>query len=93
MKLKISEKNSAEGPLELALKGELTIYSVKLLKEKLNSLGADFQKIDIEMSEVTKIDTAGFQLLESALKSGNTFSFKSCGDEVNKILIFFGEKI
>lgn len=93
MKLDISEKNPLAGSSELFLKGELTIYSVAALNEKLNSLLKRGQKIDINLAGVEKIDTAGFQILVSALKSGKKISILKSGDEVKKIFGFYGEKI
>ncbi len=94
MKLDISEKNTGAGSVELILKGELTIYSVSSFNEKLKSLIAKKnQTIDINLSGVDKIDTAGFQILISALKLEKIFSLKKCGDEVTKIFSFYGEKI
>jgi anti-anti-sigma factor len=93
MKLEITEKNTGTGSAELSLKGELTIYSVSSLSEKLKSAVKRFQNIDINLTDVVKIDSAGFQILVSAFKSEKKLSLKKCGDEVTKIFSFYGEKI
>jgi anti-anti-sigma regulatory factor len=93
MKLEISEIKDGKESVELLLKGDLTIYSVKLLYEKLKSLINKFQKIEIDMDKVVKIDTAGYQVLISALKQEKIIFPGKCSDEVKKIFSFYGEKI
>jgi anti-anti-sigma factor len=93
MKLEFSEKKAGTGSVELLLKGELTIYSVKLLNDKLKSLINDFKSIKIDLDKVVKIDSAGFQLLVSTLKSDVRISFEKYSEEVTKIFSFYGEKI
>ncbi len=94
MKLDISEKNTGTGSVELILKGELTIYSVTSFSEKLKSLiDKKIQSLELNLSGVDKIDTAGFQILISALKLEKIISLKKCADKVAKIFSFYGEKI
>ncbi len=93
MKLEISEKKINTGAVELLLKGELTINSVKTFCEKFKTLMKDFQSIEINMANVAKIDSAGFQILLSALKSCKNASLTKQGDEVIKLFSFYGNKI
>lgn len=53
-----------EGTTCLAIQGEMTIYSVKEHKQTLLSyLACDNQEIQIDLSGVDEIDSAGIQLL------------------------------
>lgn len=47
---------------KLAIEGELTIYTAAELKERIGSL-LEKDVIEIDLSEVSEIDTAGLQLL------------------------------
>lgn len=47
---------------KLAIEGELTIYTAAEMKEKIGALLAA-AAVEIELSQVSEIDTAGLQLL------------------------------
>lgn len=48
----------------LALSGELTVYSAAELRELLSrSAGGSDEPLEVDLAEVTEIDTAGLQLL------------------------------
>jgi anti-anti-sigma factor len=48
---------------KLAIEGELTIYTAAALKEKIGALLNDRAALEIDLSQVAEIDTAGLQLL------------------------------
>lgn len=50
------------------LRGEMTIYNAAALKEKLAGVLDHPQRLEIDLSEVTEIDSAGIQLLMLARK-------------------------
>jgi anti-sigma B factor antagonist len=61
-------------PASLAIAGELTIFSALPLKERLlASIAAapDAAAVDVDLSDVTEIDTAGLQLMLLAKREAN----------------------
>jgi anti-anti-sigma factor len=55
--------NAVAVPLELALAGELTIYSANDLRNLLVTALDQARDVRIDLGEVSDIDTAGLQLL------------------------------
>ncbi|MBI1174651.1 MAG: STAS domain-containing protein [Sideroxydans sp.] len=62
--------------VRLSPEGELTIYHVAELKAELLSGMQDDPEVEIKLSAVSEMDTAGFQLLvflkREAIRSGKT---------------------
>jgi anti-sigma B factor antagonist len=54
------------GPARIAIEGEFTIYTVADWKSKLFDKLAAFRALDLDLSGVSEIDTAGQQLLIAA---------------------------
>jgi anti-sigma B factor antagonist len=54
------------GPGRIAIEGEFTIYTVADWKSKLFDKLAAFRALDLDLSGVSEIDTAGQQLLIAA---------------------------
>ena len=53
----------SDGLSRLQIEGEMTVlYAAALKKDLLDNL-ADCSKLDIDLSQVSEMDTAGFQLL------------------------------
>ncbi len=50
------------------IEGEMTIYNAAVLKEKLMPVLEDSRDLEINLAEVTEIDSAGVQLLMLAKK-------------------------
>lgn len=50
------------------VEGEMTIYNAAALKQQLDSLLAESVQLEIDLSQVSEIDTAGLQLLILAKK-------------------------
>lgn len=61
-------------PKILHIQGELTIYQVVELKEILLAALAEPQPLDVDLSGVTEIDTAGVQLLMLVKKTAQARS-------------------
>lgn len=57
------ENHSGEEKARLEIGGELTIYVAAELKEKIGALFSGEAAIEIDLSEVGEIDSAGLQLL------------------------------
>lgn len=55
-----SKKKSAAG--KFTVEGELTIYTAAEMKEKIGAL-LNGEPVEIDLSQVSEIDTAGLQLL------------------------------
>lgn len=58
------------GRVRAAIESEITIYNAVLIKEKLMALIEDHPAVDIDLSSVSEIDTAGLQVLLLAKKEG-----------------------
>jgi anti-anti-sigma factor len=62
-----------------AIEGELTIYTASTLKASLLTFLNSGDELEINLAEVTEIDTAGLQLLilikREAAKAGKLLSF------------------
>lgn len=61
------------------LDGEMTIFQAAELKQPLLSLLADGSDVEIDLAQVTEVDTSGVQLMlllkRTALEQGKTLSF------------------
>ncbi len=83
---------SARAPL--ALEGELTIYGAAELQARLLAALADAPGgLDIDLSGVTELDSAGVQLLmatrRAALASGRTVTLCAPSDAARDVLALF----
>ena len=56
-------KNKKQQNHALVIEGELTIYTVTELKDKLLSSLSATEKLELDLSEVSEFDAAGLQLL------------------------------
>lgn len=65
----ISESPRDPLPVGMAISGELTIYTAAEWRQKLAALPADPPLIELDLADVSEIDTAGLQLLISARKT------------------------
>ena len=72
-------ENNAEASSALAIAGEFTIYTANDLKARLleTIASAKAANIDIDLSEVTEIDSAGLQLMVMAKREA-----ADCGKNV-----------
>ncbi|MGJ7488314.1 STAS domain-containing protein [Variovorax sp. LT2P21] len=78
----------------LALEGELTIYGAAELQARLIAALADASEgLDIDLAEVTEIDSSGVQLLmathRAALASGRTVVLHAPSDAVRDLFELF----
>lgn len=71
----------------MVLRGELTIFSVQDIRNRLLESLADHDELTVDLGEVTEVDTAGLQLLLLAKrKPGKTVRFANHSDEVMRLL-------
>jgi anti-anti-sigma factor len=54
----------------IAIEGELTIYAAAEIKEKIASAFQSEQPLEIDLSQIGEMDTAGLQLLLLAKREG-----------------------
>lgn len=59
-----------DGSLRLQLTGELDLVSVSVLENRLGQLRAEQQSVRLDLSRLEFMDSAGIQLLISAIKHG-----------------------
>ena len=74
-------KKSAKKPLQFTLDGELSIYRASELKATFLAQLQDTTELNVDLSGVTEIDTAGVQLLmmlkKEAAQLGKTVSLSN----------------
>ncbi len=94
MKIEVTKKE-----LSILIKpdGDLTIYSAGELKQCLIADGSQYKEIEIDLSCITRLDSAGFQLLlaarceaERAMKS---IRFSNPAPEVLRLFTVYHENI
>lgn len=89
----ISEKK--EGKFVICLAGEIDVYSVPDLKDKLYQI-IDEEALDIEISceNLTYIDSSGLGILVGALKrvkqNGNNVYISKLKDNIKKLFLITG---
>ena len=92
-----------EGRRRLRIGGELNVYSAPELKRQLlDHLGVDAE-LEINLSQVSEMDTAGFQVLylakREAMKSGKTLRLMSHSPAVLEVMdlynmaAYFGDPV
>ena len=65
--MKITKKEKKR-KTEIKIKGSLSIYEVSSLKEELLTCLKSNKSLSLDLSEVSECDTAGIQILYSALR-------------------------
>lgn len=77
----------------LKVSGELTIYHSAQLKDELATQFARGGKLELDLSEVSEFDSAGFQVLalfhREAIAQGKTFRLTKCSAPVSAALKAF----
>jgi anti-anti-sigma factor len=95
--MKVIEKKKDKEKVSIALEGDMTIYSVKELKNELSGYFTNIRNMEFDLSKIDTIDTSGFQLLATAMKEleerDKTFSIINPSDDVKRIFKLYGENI
>ena len=88
---------------QVTLAGELTIYTVDEFKKKLLTSQQDCQQMEINLSQVEELDTAGVQLLvllkREARQAGKTLTLVCHSAailevmELLKLEVYFGDPL
>jgi anti-anti-sigma factor len=64
MKFEIINENAGkDSAVYLTFKGELTIYTVKTIKETISSHSISNNELSLDLTGLSKMDSAGYQLL------------------------------
>src|SRR4051812_8773795 len=72
---------------DMALAGDLTIFSALDIREHLNQAFAAADRVTVDLGGVTEIDTAGLQLMLLAkCKPGKCATFRNHSDAVRHLL-------
>lgn len=75
------------------ISGEMTIYHSAQLKNELNNHFVRCNKLDLDLSEVSEFDSAGFQVLalfyREAMAQGKNFQLAKCSQPVRAALKVF----
>ncbi len=98
-----SEYKASDDKVKFAIDGEMTIYRAEELKEHIRMALSTNRDVEIDLSRVTEIDSAGLQLmlsskLESIVRS-TQLSFVGHSQAVNEVLdmcnlgSFFGDPV
>lgn len=64
--MEIERKDEDGGPVELAVRGELTIYGAAEAYGVLDSVLAEGRDLRVNLSQVSELDSSGVQLLLAA---------------------------
>jgi anti-sigma B factor antagonist len=96
MKMKLEKKNTGEGRAVVDLEGECTVYVVKELMSELMKEIEQAPQIQLNLSSVSDIDTAGFQLLiylrREAERRGGRLTVSSMSGAVRSVLSLYREE-
>jgi anti-anti-sigma factor len=88
--LSIQLKQQKKGVTHLAIQGELTIYSVLEHKQALSQYLNSAKDVQIDLADVTEIDSAGLQLLmflkQEAISRDISFSLSQHSEAVVEVL-------
>ncbi len=80
----------SEGLLRLQIEGEMTIFTAEELMKRMFEDYAECSGMEMDLSQVTEMDTSGFQLLymarKESLESDRTFRIISHSPAVMSVL-------
>ncbi|HSV97019.1 MAG TPA: STAS domain-containing protein [Spirochaetota bacterium] len=102
-KVKIKAGRKRNNHVAVSVEGEAGIYTVSPLKEQLLKQLKSVRSMEVDLSDVSEMDTAGFQLFvalkREAVKSGKSLSLVGHSPAVLRVfdlygaIGFFGDKI
>ena len=94
MELQTKKKS---GSVSIAINGEMTIYAVADFKKRFIEDTSECADIEIDLSKVARLDTAGFQMLLSARRmaenGGKSIRFIDPSPDVLHLFFMYHEKI
>jgi len=85
---------TSDGVCEAVVEGELTIYHVGEFKKELEKTIKKASSINLNLANVSEIDTSCFQLLmqayDSCLESGKAFKLSAVSQPIEEVMEIFG---
>jgi len=79
-------KRQEKGQMSIKVRGAMTIYEASALRKELLECLEDHDSLVLDLEEVSNCDTAGVQVICSAIKTvtdaGKTFSVRAVSAEV-----------
>lgn len=97
MKLQIVRKKTGDNKVELQIAGNMTIYSIKKLKEVLLKELKGSSGMILDMSGINEADTSAFQLLvflkREAEATERMFRIDSMSSRLQSIFSLYNETI
>lgn len=87
-------QTQTDGTSRLMLDGAMTIYNAVDIKSQLMTAVQQSQMLELDLSGVTEMDTAGFQLLvlakRESLQADHKLRIVAHSDPVREIIEFYG---
>lgn len=78
----------------IALAGEVTVFNASAIRDQLLGALRETGDVDVDLSQVSEIDTAGVQLLLAAKREAEacnkTVHFSGCSDTVFDVMALLG---
>lgn len=97
MSIAIRTEPVSGGALRLHVEGDITIYTVAELKDQLVEDINDYSNLEIDMKNVAKIDTSGYQLFllleKEAEKKDAHISYLNPSEEVKRIFNLYQKEM
>jgi anti-anti-sigma factor len=94
IEIKVDEKNRK---VFVKIEGELSIYTVASVREKVLNAFEAYGDIEVDLGNVIKMDTAGFQLILSCrlyhIFLSRQISFINASREVARVFDLYREKL
>lgn len=94
MEIQIKKKSKA---ITITVDGDLTIYEVPEFKKRFIAETADFKDIVVDVSRVSRLDTAGLQMLQLARRAaeadGKTIRFVEPSKDVQRLFSIYRENL
>ena len=94
--LHIQEKKLDSNLVSLLLDGEISIYNATEVRQYLAENIKIYDGIEMDLSNVNRMDTAGFQLIlavrQEANKNGKKLKLLNPDNEVERVFDLYGEK-
>ena len=95
--MKISENKKTKGKNSITIEGDFNIYTVEEIKKNINKYLDDSANLEMDLSNIKKIDTAGFQLIlfikNEIEKNKKKLKITKPSEEVKAIFNTYGESI
>ena len=90
---KLKGSNKRTGLCRLSINGEMTIYAAAEMLQVFFPYWQDYRKFELDLAEVSEIDTAGLQLLlqfqRKAKQAELNVQILSCSQAVQDLIVLY----